>query len=525
MKTTELLQPNETWSERNIASPFRESLISNVYHPLANVANFCAKGVGAKDILPKLDLASTKLTDSPRDPLEYSTRLLTRGLVAATTYAICGKVTGGLLRASAGASIVDGGLAKVLASESTGMIVGAAAHDFCLDAKNGKERVANVLSGVATFSVFEGLNKFSPAAGSMLTRLALQPAIGIAGGTTGYLAHEVFSGKQIDAAALGQAAMDGAALNVLMPAAKWSVSKLLTVSSAPPKNIEKPKAASDVIEIKAETRGAMQNISITGMHPARRNWKIFEALSATYKTPDGIESPAPPCLESLPLTSPKGTLSQAALAGLAGIAGLEKGPQNSNKQPSELKAHDWKETPIPLSPDTLKAVQNRSIQRMPVEQRKFATKAALEATLPTAIQQHGDMPPDKFSHAHGSIAEFLNPKEINTAISLYEARKLENIPHYLYLETIGSVAEKTALHPTSVHEAMVNSAIETGLRLGRISPKANVEAISSLTALQEIIVPAAAETKSQAMQVIMQSTNHKLENFQKTSISHNNHGQ
>lgn len=485
MNTNDLLQSNnESWAERNIAAPFREAVITTIYQPIANVANFCSKTAGANDILPKLDLsATTTQRDAARDPIEYSARLLTRAVVGATAYTICGKAASGLLKGAVGTTAIDSRLANVLTAESTGMILGAAAHDFCMNAKDGRERAANVLSGVAAFSMFEGLNKLPAVSGNTLKWLAAQPAIGVAGGAAGYITHEVVAGRKIDSAALGQAVLDGAALNVLMPAAKWSVSKLFTEPT-----VQKAEANWRT-NIDSETRLAKQDMTISARHPSRRKIEIFNALKDAYTEPNNAN----------------------ARASFLQSTGEKK------SQDGGLNYH-WKEVPIPLAPDTLSAVRNRTIQRLPAEQRKFATFAVLEATLPTAIKSHGQMPPNEFCHAHGSIAEKLSPMEVHAATALYEARLLENIPHFEYLLPIAKVAEHTGTHPSEARKAMLEASSRRARQLELVAPNTDISTIQSFRSLKDKIIPAAGQTQSEAMQVVLQSGAGTLESMHKHQI-------
>lgn len=291
-----LLDPGQTWADRNIADPLRESLIKNVYEPVANTVNFCSKSVAGADVLPKA--IQTPPKEAPRNAFEYGTRLLVHGLVGAGTYAICGKAAGKLLSGTSMAANLNGSLANILSSESTGMIVGAGIHDFCLTANDAQERSANVLGGMASFAVFEGLNKALPGSGSLLKNLALQPSIGMAGGAVGYLTHETVAGKKLDANGFAQSVMDGAALSLLMPAAKWGATKMLgqtnTASAATETSVLSTSRSRQTdssqlganwveapISIGPDVLTAVQNPAIQAMHRSLRKQATLAVLHAT----------------------------------------------------------------------------------------------------------------------------------------------------------------------------------------------------------------------------------------------------
>lgn len=211
-----------TWLEKNVCHPAYEALITGLYEPTANAINLLPQAFGGKDWLPKVKIDASQ--DQPADGGEYLTRLLVHGAIGAFSYATYGRVAGGLLRH--GTNKLEGRLAKLIGSESSGQIVGAAIHDGLLDAASGRDRGANVASGVLSFGTFEFLNK-SISNKHWITRAIAHAPIGFAGGMTGYISKEAIAGRQLDGDTAFQSAIDGAALNVFLPAMQWSTGRAI----------------------------------------------------------------------------------------------------------------------------------------------------------------------------------------------------------------------------------------------------------------------------------------------------------
>ena len=223
------------WLDQNIGAPGKEALLRDIYDPCANVINTVSHHLTGQKVLPELSTLaqvqqitktdgkheSTVETDfdlasAGKQPAEYATRLLVSGAIAAATYSVCGRVAGGLLRAGGSAAKLSGPVAKFIASESTAQIGGAAVHDFCISAKNDRERGANVAGGMATFSTFEFLNHRIASLNPYL-RIGAQLPVGALGSAAGYLTHQSVLGEKLDERAFLKASVDGAALNLLLP--------------------------------------------------------------------------------------------------------------------------------------------------------------------------------------------------------------------------------------------------------------------------------------------------------------------
>lgn len=230
MDKSELLAPEQSWIQRNLISPANEAIIADIYEPVKNVVNAAAEPLFQRKLLQDASIPAGQNTHARElclkdQPVEYCTQLLARGAVGAATYTACGFATGGLLKTAAGKMALEGATARIVAAESTAMITGAAVHDALIDARNERERAANISSAVASFSTFEAFRGLSPknAAGKTILHLSS----GALGGAAGYATRSIVCGEQLDSKSLSQSSLDGAALNLLFPAARWYGSRIL----------------------------------------------------------------------------------------------------------------------------------------------------------------------------------------------------------------------------------------------------------------------------------------------------------
>lgn len=230
MDKSELLAPAENWIQRNLISPLNEAVIADIYSPVKNAVNSISEPLLQNKLVPEASIASGQINHARElsikdQPVEYCTQLLARGAIGAATYTICGLATGGVLKAAAGKMALEGAAAKIAASESSAMITGAAAHDALIDARSERERAGNVSAAIASFSTFEAFKVISPknVAGKLIAHLSS----GALGGAAGYATKSAVCGEQLEANTLSKASLDGAALNMLFPAARWYGGRVL----------------------------------------------------------------------------------------------------------------------------------------------------------------------------------------------------------------------------------------------------------------------------------------------------------
>lgn len=223
----ETTDKSQSWLEKNVCHPAWEAAVSGLYQPTANAINLLPQAITGKDWLPKITV-DTSHDEAPADTGEYLSRLLVHGAIGAFAYTAYGRLTGGLLRKGTRLAKLEGRAANFFGSESSGQIAGAAVHDALIDAPDFQNRTANIASGVASFGVFELLNR-SIGKQHWITRAIAHAPIGFAGGMTGYLTREGVAGRELDYKTGFQSAVDGAALNVFLPAMQWTSGKALDI--------------------------------------------------------------------------------------------------------------------------------------------------------------------------------------------------------------------------------------------------------------------------------------------------------
>ncbi|MBX9690281.1 MAG: hypothetical protein K2X27_26445 [Candidatus Obscuribacterales bacterium] len=211
----------ESWFSRNVTETAKESLIHDIFHPLENAA-LILQGKSAD----RKEKNQADLSNAPASAGDYLTQLAVAGIISAGTYSICGRLTGGIMRQTARNLGLKGAAARMSSSEMSSQILGAAAHDYLLDAPDQKHRNANLVSGILAFSTYECLNR-KITAKPALSRFLWQLPIGASGASVSFLGRETLSGENFDAESLKTAALSGAALNLMLPGAQFISGKIL----------------------------------------------------------------------------------------------------------------------------------------------------------------------------------------------------------------------------------------------------------------------------------------------------------
>jgi|GEM_PF-4802150 len=270
-----------SWLERNVCHPAWEAAVSGLYQPTANALNLIPNAIAGKDWLPRITVDTSHDT-APADGGEYLSRLLVSGCVGAFAYTAYGRVAGGLLRKGTRLAKLEGPIAGLISSESCGQLAGAAVHDGLLDAPDLRNRAANVSSGLASFGVFELLNKNIRNQHWIMRAIAHAP-IGFAGGTTGYLFREGVAGRALDANTGFKSALDGAALNVFLPAMQWTSGRALDfVADKTGRSIPLERHSNyENLSGKSQTLDSLMR-----MHPATRVCRNAEEGAAIDHTHD-----------------------------------------------------------------------------------------------------------------------------------------------------------------------------------------------------------------------------------------------
>lgn len=283
MDKSELLAPEENWVQRNLISPANEALIADIYSPVKNVVNAISVPLLQKKLLPEASIGSGQIKHARElsindQPVEYCTQLLARGAVGAFTYTACGFASGGMLKVAAGKMALEGAAAKIAASESTAMITGAAAHDAFLDARNERERAGNICAAVASFSTFEAFRVISPK--NVTGKLIAHLSSGALGGAAGHATKSAICGEPLDAKALSKASLDGAALNMLFPAARWYGGRVLDYANVKLGRgipFERYLADSDIQEHSPTFKGLSELFPLVRIQPSSDSMSVSYA--------------------------------------------------------------------------------------------------------------------------------------------------------------------------------------------------------------------------------------------------------
>lgn len=117
----------EGWIGNNILEPAVNAGLFEPYNAAANLINGAGRHVVGQELLPKVSLYVVK--EAPYLSAAYCAQTIASGLASAVPYALAGKLTGGALRRLGGALRMEGAAARLIASEKSAGIVGAAVYD------------------------------------------------------------------------------------------------------------------------------------------------------------------------------------------------------------------------------------------------------------------------------------------------------------------------------------------------------------------------------------------------------------
>jgi hypothetical protein len=100
------------------------------------------------------------------------------------------------------------------------MILGAGSYDFFRVPEHGQTRLGNAAGGAAGFAIFEGFNPLIKKMSGVPAKGLSMLAVGVAGSSTQFAISEFISKGEVNTEVLGQVAMQGGALNLILPGAQ-----------------------------------------------------------------------------------------------------------------------------------------------------------------------------------------------------------------------------------------------------------------------------------------------------------------
>jgi hypothetical protein len=217
------------WLMDNLAHPFVNAAVIDPINAVASVGE-AASGKH----LPRIDLLSVPESTGTASWLAQT---LSGGVGAIAPYVIAGKLTGGALESGgrfleSKNLISTGGVsAKFLASERTGMIVGAGLYGGARDPQGHETRFGNAVGSMVGFGAFEYGNSLTK--GLSLSRsVPLRALVGAVGGTGQLMTSNLISeGNFGSTDNLMKAASSGAALNLFLPAAQHQLGKAIDATN------------------------------------------------------------------------------------------------------------------------------------------------------------------------------------------------------------------------------------------------------------------------------------------------------
>lgn len=204
----------------------------NVLHPFMN-------GTGVKQLYNNFaseqdKLAPSYVPDAKVLSTDWAVHSIASASGAVLTYALASKATGMGLSAVSSAAGLEGTAARVLTSQTTAQIVGAALFDVAKAPNPGETRLGNLAGSLAAFGIYSAGNEVLASAkpnSAVLTGLG-RVAIGAAGGLASLETSHLVSDSLGVKSSLTwddrfKAMASGGFLNVAMPAVRKGVSTVV----------------------------------------------------------------------------------------------------------------------------------------------------------------------------------------------------------------------------------------------------------------------------------------------------------
>lgn len=217
------------WAQQNMLNPALNAGIIEPVRAITHSVNAVTEKVADFKILPELEKLTVPAV-SPTSPAGFSQGVF-GGLASVIPYAISGKLVGSTLRATGARFGVEGTTAALFKSQKTAMILGAGGYDFFRVPEYGQTRLGNAMGGAAGFAVFESMNPLIKRLPGLPAKGLGMLAIGVAGSSTQFGLSEFISKGEVNTDMLGQVAIQGGALNVILPGTQRGLLKLANDSN------------------------------------------------------------------------------------------------------------------------------------------------------------------------------------------------------------------------------------------------------------------------------------------------------
>lgn len=213
------------WAQDNMLNPALNAGLIDPLRAITHSVNAVTKTVAKVEILPEPDKLDVPVA-SPTSGTGL-TQGFFGGLGSIVPYAISGKFAGSLLRATGSKLAAEGALASVLKSQKTAMILGAGTYDFFRVPDAGQTRFGNAMGGVAGFTVFETMNPLIKRLPGIPAKGLGMLAIGTVGASSQFVTSELISKGTVNTEMLGQVAMQGGALNLVLPGTQRGLERVV----------------------------------------------------------------------------------------------------------------------------------------------------------------------------------------------------------------------------------------------------------------------------------------------------------
>ncbi len=209
----------------DVVNPFVNSAFINGYDSIVHLVNKASQDIAHKKVLSQID--PLKTGNAKQYSAGWFLNEASSGLGSLVPYVIAGKLTNlGLCKIGESADLT-GFMAKTMANEKVGQIVGAGLYSSILTPGHDQTRLSNALATMASFSVFEAGNSFKATSG-VLGRFAT----GLAGGATQIeLSHHLAVGGWAKPSDVINQSISSGAFNVFLPIVQEGASRVIDLTS------------------------------------------------------------------------------------------------------------------------------------------------------------------------------------------------------------------------------------------------------------------------------------------------------
>ncbi len=228
LTTTELIARKErSWVAEHVLNPAYNAGIVTPGNAFANAVNLASEQVSGTKVVGKLEPAPRSAVEAKTLSAEWFAENASAGVAVVIPYVVAAKLAGFGLYRTGSALALEGRAARIIASDTTAAVAGAAMLDGFRDVHQGETRLGNVVSGATAFGIFAVANPFTKDLNGW-KKIGARLSIGALASSSGLALGELVSKHRLpDIDRLSNAALSGAFMNTALVPVSRTIGNLV----------------------------------------------------------------------------------------------------------------------------------------------------------------------------------------------------------------------------------------------------------------------------------------------------------